>query len=375
MKKDTMATPEVNREAQRHLEQLAFVTSGKELIHGSLNDFSFSPEQLAKTCGDESYVATDMGGGLTAHVYKIQSNGRFWTLKRAREKCLVQNVDGQTSFLNEVQRRIDISSLKNNPATADRMNAIVDTQYASYRNGIILSPWIEGEHVTVWNERQLIELFDVMIELLQAGLFEWDFCTANILDDGHIRLFDFGYMYRFDPLTEFNSNGRAAGLFHGAERFETRCYFAYLYDLEKSKGKTEALSAYRMEKEIAIEAYQRLLFSLQGRGAIDEVIVWLQDILKSWRQGLKSNLENLYLAEGWRSHRLDVDDDLRGQTCTPQTLARIGWLQDTAKHHYKELLHLNAFFGGDKLLSREQLFNELEQAQCQAQQWQIKKST
>lgn len=363
----------MNREQERHAAQLAFVATGKELTLGSLDDFPFSAQQLAATTGREDYVLQDLDGGLTAHVYRIHANGRQWTLKRAREKCLVQNVDGQTSFLNEVQRRIDVTALKNNPATADRMAAIVDTQYASFRHGIILSPWIAGAAITVWDERRLRELFDVIVELLLAGLFDWDFCAGNLLDDGHIRLFDFGYMYRFDPLTEFNSNGRLAPMFHGAERFETRFYFAYLHQLEQTQGVAAALAAYRMEKEAALQAYQRYLLGLQGRGAHADVIAWLQAIIQQWEQALAGNLADLYLAEGWRSHRLDVDDDLRGQTCTPMTLERIEWLRSAVQNHFAKLTALGAFVGEDAELSATDLLAELAQALIKARGWQIKK--
>ncbi len=363
----------MNREQTRHAEQLAFVASGAELEVGQAQDCPLPVEQLAATTGSEDYVISDLGGGLTAHVYHIQAAGQEWTLKRARAECLVQNVDGQTSFLNEVQRRADITQLKNNPATADRMAAVVDTQYASFQHGIILSPWIAGVPVENWDERQLTELFAAMSELLLAGLFEWDFCAGNLLDDGHIRLFDFGYMYRFDPLQDFNSNGRDAPLFHGAERFETRCYFAHLLNLEQTQGQTAALSAYRLEKEIALAAYQRLLAQLKVRGVHAAVAEWLQGFITRWQHALRYDLASLYLSEGWRSHRLDLDDDLRGQTCTPLTLKRLDWLETTARENYRELKSLDAFFWHDADLSASALLAELNAARPKVEGWQITK--
>ncbi len=55
---------------------------------------------------------------------------------------------------------------------------------------------------------------------------EWDLCSGNLLVDRQeqLWLFDFGYMYPFDPLREFNSNGLADPLFHFVERFETRFF-------------------------------------------------------------------------------------------------------------------------------------------------------
>ena len=62
-------------------------------------------------------------------------------------------------------------------------------------------------------------------------------------NDGRIRLFDFGYMYRFDPLRACNSNGLLTPQHHGAERFETRCYYAHLLRLERECGQSAALAA------------------------------------------------------------------------------------------------------------------------------------
>ena len=354
-------------EQQRHHQQLAFAASGAELEIGHAADCPLGIEQLAATDGSQAYVRQHFSGGLTAEVYRIEAGGRHWTLKRARERCKVQNVDGQTSFLNELQRRADIQRLKARPGGAERFAALVDTQYASYRRGVLLSPWIAGEAVQDWTERRLLQLFDCLRALLLEGLFEWDLCPGNILDDGHIRLFDFGYMYRFDPLQGFNSNGTDTPQFHAAERFETRHYFAYLMTLER-RGETQALAALRLEKEIALQAYRQLATDLAQRGASPTVLDWLGTIADGWQQALGGDLERLYLQEAWRSHWLDLHDDLGGQTCTPLTLARIDWLENTLQRSHGDLRHLPALpTPGD----RESLGEQLRQARQQATAWQV----
>jgi hypothetical protein len=215
-------------------------------------------------------------------------------------------------------------------------------------------------------------MFDQMLELLLAGLFEWDFCPGNVLDDGRqIRLFDFGYMYRFDPLTEHNSNGLEAPLFHGAERFETRNYFAYLLGLERTSGMAAALAAFRLEKELALATYRQLLATLVARGAAAAVRDRLRTIVERWEVALRRDLGALYLSEGWRSHRLDLDDDLRGRTCTTATLARTDWLIAAARAHHHELRTLGALFWDDARLPADGLLRALEVARAQAQQWQV----
>jgi hypothetical protein len=351
-------------EQQRHAAQLAFVASEGELEIGTPADCPLPLEQLIATQGDEPYVRERFSAGLTAHVYRIHADGKDWTLKRARERCKVQNIDGQTSFLNEVQRRADLRQLKRDPILGDRLSAIVDTQYASFREGVLLSPWIDGVPIERWNERQLTQLFDTLVAVLLGGLFEWDLCPGNTLDDGQVRLFDFGYMYRFDPLCQFNSNGTAMPQFHAAERFETRQYFAHLLALEH-QGEHLALAAFALEKRIALEAYGRLHTELAARGASSTVLDWLSGIITDWKRALRGDLEALYLQEAWRSHWLDLHDDLSGQTCTPSTLARIGWLERTTHERHGDLQRLLA------VEPMEWLITELRQARQLAERWQI----
>ena len=353
-------------ERQRHRAQLAFVASGAELEVGHPADCPLPLQQLLATTAHSPWVRRHFAGGLTAEVYRLEAGGRQWTLKRARERCKVANVDGQTSFLNEVQRRADIQRLKARAGGAERFQALADTQYASYRRGILLSPWIDGEAVREWDERRLLELFDCLHILLLEGLFEWDLCPGNILDDGRIRLFDFGYLYRFDPLRDFNSNGRSTPQCHAAERFETRCYYAHLLHLERCQGQAAARAALELEKRIALEAYQRLRHSLSRRGACGAVLAWLDGILGEWRQALRHGLDTLYLREAWRSHWSDLDDDLRGQTCTALTLQRLDWLQGCLTEQASELQRL-----GLLQQNAQQVHEQLAHAREQASLWQI----
>lgn len=351
-------------EQRRHAAQLAFVASGAELEIGTLADCPLSLDQLVTTQGDEPYVRERFSAGLTAHVYRIHADGQDWTLKRARSQCKVQNVDGQTSFLNEIQRRADLRQLKRDLVLGERLSAIVDTRYASFRHGVLLSPWVDGVPIQAWDERLLLQLFDTLVALVLGGLFEWDLCPGNTLDDGQVRLFDFGYMYRFDPLREFNSNGISMPQFHTAERFETRQYFGHLLELEQ-RGDQLALNAFALEKRIAIDAYQRLRAELASRGAAPAVLDWLDGILANWRHALGSGSEQLYLQEAWRSHWLDLHDDLSGQTCTPSTLARIGWLERAVHERYADIQRLVA------VAAKASVLDQLRQARQQAECWQV----
>ena len=203
--------------------------------------------------------------------------------------------------------------------------------------------------------------------LLQLGFFDWDLCPGNLLDDGQIRLFDFGYMYRFDPLRACNSNGLLTPQCHAAERFETRSYYAYLLELEQRRGSAAALSALELEKRIALECYQHLRQTLAQRGASSDVLAWLDGIIGDWQQALRHDLASLYLRESWRSHWSDLDDDLQGQTCTPLTLQRLDWLTECLEAQAPDLQRLDLLQNRPVAAWRQQL----EQAREQALAWQV----
>lgn len=40
----------------------------------------------------------------------------------------------------------------------------------------------------------------------------------------------------------------------------------------------------------------------------------------------------------YRSHRLDIADDLSGKSCGPLTLRRLDWLQQAVTEHFAELV-------------------------------------
>jgi hypothetical protein len=79
------------------------------------------------------------GSGLTGEVYRLRIAGKEYNLKKRRAVAGVANLNGQLSFLNEVQRRQALQRLKDDPVTAPRFTHIVPTLYADYRLGILLS--------------------------------------------------------------------------------------------------------------------------------------------------------------------------------------------------------------------------------------------
>lgn len=323
-------------DAVRHAAQTAFVQSDPDLVFGTSGWIAL-PDDLCAAAQDTGNPVW-LDGGLTARVRQVRRDDGAVALKMARARCLVQNQDGELSFVNELLRRSELLEL------AQRGRAVpgvTPTLFASLRGAVIVSPWIDGGSVGHWGERQLAQFFETGKALLLAGFFEWDFSPGNMLDDGRqLWLFDFGYMYRLDPLRQINTagNGTSHPQFHLAERFESRNFFAHLLIAEEQLGIDQALKQFRLEKEIALETYRELVTELAARGATATVLEHLGGIGSEWQTALRGDLAGLYLREGWRSHEADLEDDLRGRSCSPMTLRRLRWLQERVESDYAALL-------------------------------------
>ncbi|KJY81882.1 phosphotransferase [Vibrio galatheae] len=331
---------------QRQLAQQQFEQSGENLVVGSLQACPLSPEQLAQTTADCDYVVETFNSGLTAEVFRIRVDGRDYTLKKKRPTARVSNLDGHYSFLNEVQRRFDIQQQKDDPSSAADFECIVSTVYADYHLGIIVSDWIEGEPVKQVSSSLLSQLFSTLSACERIGLFEWDLCAGNLLvDEQHkLWLFDFGYMYRFEPLNELNSNGLDAPLFNFCERFETRFLSGWLLDKELSHS--EALAVFKNVKHEALRVLLQQLRWLKNNGASVAVMQAKQALIDTYQQALESQtkLESLFQLEMFRSHVLDIEDDLDGKSCTPITIKRVETVLNTITEHYAELKQQGGLF-------------------------------
>jgi hypothetical protein len=360
-------------ESERRQAQLDFIASGREFEVGEPWLCPLPLAELRTLDRHHPAVQAVHDGGLTAVVFKVRANGRDWAVKRARTPCLVQNVDGQTSFLNELQRRSELAALKARPDGSERFAGLVDTVYGSLRHGLVVSPWIDGDLLRTWDERRLQQVFDTGRELVRAGFFEWDFCAGNVIDTGEqVRLFDFGYMYRFDPLRQFNSAGDGTSVphCHLAERIETRHAFGAWVALDEA----HALAAFRQEKTIAHATYRRLRRELAGDGASPPVLQWLDRIADDWQAALEGDLHGLWLREGWRSHTLDLEDDLGGKTCTPTTLQRADWLLAALHAHHRTLAAQGAFRGEDAGQSAEALRSRYAARRQEAEGLQVRRA-
>ncbi|MFC3914841.1 hypothetical protein ACFOSS_15435 [Pseudaeromonas sharmana] len=359
----------------RQQAQLAWDISGQNLIVGQREACPLPPEVLATLTAASPYVIQSFGGGLTAQVLRLSIDGREYTLKQKRAEARVQNIDGQTSFLNEVQRRADFTRLKADPVWAARLQHIVPTLYADYRLGIILSPWLPGAPLARFDTAIFRQILQTVVTCEEAGLMEWDLCPGNIIDDdGHVWLFDFGYMYPFDPLREFNSNGLSDPLFHACERFETRNFFGWLLKQSVQQPNAESLALFRALKEVAVEVYQHKLCWLQQQEASAVVCDWVRDITQRWQAALVDDeaLAALFEIEYFRSQVLDIEDDLHGKSCTELTLRRFAVVEQCLQQRYAALQQGGALFYDNAGKSQAELLTLYRHKRALAEQYQLR---
>lgn len=321
-----MAGPDLTLDERRQRADLAFIASGAEFSFGSP---PLPVATLQALTAQSPGVESHHDGGLTAEVFCLRDAGRRWAVKRARPECRVRNDDGRTSFLNELHRHAELAPLA--------LPGIAAPVYGSLRHGLVVSPWIEGRHPGVLDGRQARTLLEAACALAEHGFFEWDYSSGNLLDDGErIWLYDFGYCYRFDPLTQLNTagNGLEHPRFHPVERIEGRHLFGALLD---AGGDADALPHFVAFKCLAIDAYEALASRLAARGANGFVLAHYRALAARWRAALQDRAARLYLADAWQAHSSDLADDLHGRSCTPRTLRRAQWLQRAVRENARLL--------------------------------------
>lgn len=303
-------------DAARQAANLAWLASGVEFAFGDAAALPWPVTELATLQPGHPAALRQLDGGLTARVLQLRGpDGRLWALKQARAESKVRNPDGQTSFLNELQRHAELRGAG---------PGIVQPLYGSLRHGFVLSPWIAGCTPDLSEERAARALFAAAFALLRRGCFEWDYAGGNLLDDGEqVWLFDFGYCYRFDPLTQFNSAGASGTEYpehHVVERIESRHLFAALLD------HPEPEAAFLRFRRVALAACSDWREELRARGAAAFIVDDWSRRLEAWAEGLARDPEALYLDAARSAHENDLLDDLKGQSCTPRTLRRVDWL-------------------------------------------------
>ena len=352
----------MNKTKIRQEEQLNFLKTGKNIEVGNIDNLPINIEEI-KMIDEKSKCLKEVhDDGLTAKVFKIEINGNLYNLKKKRNEILVKNVDGQTSFLNEIQRRRDFEKLRKENEVLDK--GIIKTIYANLKEGFIFSEWIEGNSIKEYKRDIFKNIFNLLVNIELNGIMEWDVCSGNILLDkkGDIKLFDFGYTYLFNPLKEFNSEGKSEPLFHSVERFETRTFMQYLLDKELETNNKNTLKLYKIEKEEAIKAYNYKINWLTENNADLDIIEYFENLVKKWENNIQNNdsLKNLYDLERFRSYILDVQDDLSGKSCTPKTLQKVEIILDIIERKHSFLKENKGYLWDDKKMNKKGLIKKYE---------------
>lgn len=318
--------------AARQARLLQMLESKEEIRIGRERDCPLPLAQLLRLTEVHPAVVKMYRHGLTAEVFHLKVEDHHWCLKRRRQDSLVANIDGQTAFLTELERRREIEALRELHPTI--LAQVVCTSFGSARAGVLVSPWLRGEPVKTLNKRNLAQMLAVEAELAHWGWFDWDPSPGNLLDDGQqISVFDFGYMWPFDPRHEFNSNGLADPEFHVPERLETRTLSGLWLDV------ADPLPLFRHWRELCLAWAREELNYLTREGASAPVLARLQALQEEWQRALVSDdaLAANWWRDMYRSHRLDILDDLSGKSCGPLTLRRLDWLEMAVREHFPAL--------------------------------------
>ncbi|TEY52027.1 hypothetical protein CJF24_10350 [Aeromonas veronii] len=268
----------------RQARLLRMLESKEEIRIGRERDCPLPLAQLVKLKDSHPAVVKVYRHGLTAEVFHLKVEGHHWCLKRRRQDSLVANLDGKTAFLTELERRREIEALRELHPTV--LSHVVCTSFGSARAGVLVSPWLRGVPVHQLNERNLAQMLEVQGELARWGWFDWDPSPGNLLDEA-------------DPLPQF-----------------------------------------RYWRELCLKWVKREIHHLIREGASAPVLARLHALQGEWSAALVS--DEALVANWWRdmyrSHRLDVADDLSGQSCGPLTLRRLDWLMQAVTDHYPLLV-------------------------------------
>ena len=319
--------------AARQARLLQMLESKEEIRIGRERDCPLPLAQLLRLTEAHPAVLKIYRHGLTAEVFHLKVEGHHWCLKRRRHDSLVANADGKTAFLTELERRREIEALRELHPTI--LSKVVCTSFGSARAGVLVSPWLRGAPVSQLDKRNLAQMLAVQAELARWGWFDWDPSPGNLLDDGQqIAVFDFGYMWPFDPRHEFNSNGLADPQFHVPERLETRTLSGLWLD------EADPLPLFRHWRELCLAWAREELQHLTREGASAPVLARLQGLQAEWRSALASEegLAASWWRDMYRSHHLDIQDDLSGKSCGPLTLRRLDWLERAVSEHFPLLV-------------------------------------
>jgi len=345
---------------KRNFFYTEFINSGNNIIIGRL----IYPEDILL-----KNIEKVFDNGLTSIVYKIKIDDKYFTLKKARENTKVDNIDGKMAFLNEIFVRKRIEDLRDKKISG--LEGLVKTIYANFKDGIILSEWINGEEIVDFDKEILENIFYNLYNLDINGIFEYDLCLGNFLisPNKRVYMYDFGYAYFFDPLKEYNPDGDEFKMANIGERLETRCFMYYLF--LKEKENKDYLTLFRIEKEILLKYLNLKLDFLISNKADKNIVSYYKKEIERIKKSLNNEKEliELYYNNKVRSFILDIYDDLHGKTCTRWTLEKIEFILQEIKTNFNKIKRY--LFWDDRKMNLKQLIDKYDRILEDVKKYQI----
>lgn len=123
------------------------------------------------------------------------------------------------------------------------------------------------------------------------------------------------------------------------------------------------MTVFRKVKQTALKAIEDKRTWLEKNGGESHVIEHYLEIWRDFNEAISSQeaLEKCFLLTMFRSHVLDIEDDLEGKSCTPLTLKRLTMVKENLKYHFELLERHGALFYQNKGASLEELRLRYEQ--------------
>jgi pentose-5-phosphate-3-epimerase len=110
-----------------------------------------------------------------------------------------------------------------------------------------------------------------------------------------------------------------------------------------------------------------------SEGAQTELIDQIEQLISTYQDAVRSEakLKQLYQLEMFRSHVLDIEDDISGKSCTETTLKRIEIVQAQIAQNFKRLKLDGALFHGNANQTKQALIESYQHKLILAKSYQV----
>lgn len=210
--------------------------------------------------------------GCTSIVYRYNYESHSYAIKVKRKDI--------PQFPKDLYYSFDIEMAFRFVSQIFEINGICKTLYTNNSPKVMISDWISGCYIKNMNAIDVTAVahaFELMLDLQKMGFFIFDLNMSNIkYKDGMPYLYDFGYVYPFNPRIECNPytiNRVPDMYFDNLERYKTTHIMRYISNIERTNGSLVAIQQYELFADIFLQYQQKWLLYLKERDAA----AWLCD--------------------------------------------------------------------------------------------------